>query len=340
MTYKHIITLIAALVPLFSSAQDASQYADSVQHTVSIRENSQQSFPLTVPAGNYSGITYLGDNRYAVVSDKSATDGFFIFDIQLDSLSGSIISVTNQGFKSSATANRDQEGIAYVPSTNTIYISGEQDNRILEYSLDGKHTGRQLSIPEVFSTATPNYGFESLTYNPRTHLFWTTTESTLPPDGTQASPSNSVVNHLRLQSFNDSLQPVSQYLYDMDVPTAHSSSSNYAMGVSELCAMDDGRIIVLEREFYVSRAKLGSFVNCKLYIVSPAASAPNTLLPKTQLLQFKTNLSLFNYSIANYEGMCLGPRLSDGSQVLVMVSDSQNQYKGVLYDWFKTIVIK
>ena len=43
---------------------------------------------------------------------------------------------------------------------------------------------------------------------------------------------------------------------------------------------------------------------------------------------------------ANYEGMCLGPQLENGDQVIVLVSDSQDGYAGVLKDWFKTIVIR
>lgn len=35
---------------------------------------------MKVPAGNYSGITPVGGNEYAVVSDKSATDGFLYFE--------------------------------------------------------------------------------------------------------------------------------------------------------------------------------------------------------------------------------------------------------------------
>ena len=34
-----------------------------------------------------------------------------------------------------------------------------------------------------------------------------------------------------------------------------------------------------------------------------------------------------------------GPRLADGRQLLVLVADSQNQYKGVFKDWFKTVVM-
>ena len=38
--------------------------------------NKQRHFPKTVPAGNYSGITWLGGDSYAVVNDKSPTAGF------------------------------------------------------------------------------------------------------------------------------------------------------------------------------------------------------------------------------------------------------------------------
>lgn len=44
-----------------------------------VRVNEQRSFPKDIPAGNYSGITYIGDSVYAVVSDKSPQDGFFLF---------------------------------------------------------------------------------------------------------------------------------------------------------------------------------------------------------------------------------------------------------------------
>jgi len=43
-------------------------------------------------------------------------------------------------------------------------------------------------------------------------------------------------------------------------------------------------------------------------------------------------------SFANYEGMCLGPKLQDGRQVLILISDSQNQQYGILRDWLKTIM--
>ena len=57
---------------------------------VEVRKNTQHAFPKSIPAGNYSGIAWLGGDRYAVVSDKSADDGFFVFRIVTDSVNGNV----------------------------------------------------------------------------------------------------------------------------------------------------------------------------------------------------------------------------------------------------------
>lgn len=140
--------------------------------------------------------------------------------------------------------------------------------------MDGKLTGRELSVPAVFACATSRYGFESLTYNAVTHRFWTTSESTLATDGKQADARNQIGNRLRLQSFDDNFQPRDQYAYLMETPEHHSSVSNYAMGVPAMAALDDGRLLVLEREFLVTPDKFGSFVINRLFCVNPALSTP------------------------------------------------------------------
>ena len=305
------------------------------------RANRQQRFHKSVPPGNYSGLTYLGSNRYALVSDKAEEDGFYVFRIDVDSLSGKILNVVNEGYRSAGLPNRDMEAIAWFPVAGTLFISGEKDNEIYEYAPDGSRTGRKLNMPEEFALATAEYGLESLTYNAVTHRFWTTTESTLPADGRPASPSNRVCNRLRLQSFGDDMQPSQQYIYEMDKPRARKPSQHYAMGVSELCALDDGRLLVLEREFYSSSAIIPyAGVFCRLYVVNPMASLPGEMLDKELVAEFDTKLNLICQNLANYEGMCLGPTLSDGSRLLIMVSDSQNRYKGILRDWFMTVVLR
>ena len=53
----------------------------------------QRKFPKTVPAGNYSGITWMGGSKYAVANDKSPTTGFYLMDILTDDVTGEILSV-------------------------------------------------------------------------------------------------------------------------------------------------------------------------------------------------------------------------------------------------------
>ncbi len=342
------------------SSSDATSRSDSPRR-LSFTVNPQQRFHKSIPSGNYSGITYLGGNRYALVSDKAAEDGFYVFRIDLDSVSGKITNIVNEGYRSAGMPNRDMEGIVWFPLTGTVFVSGEKDNAVYEYSLDGRRTGRRLEMPSVFTSATSNYGLESLTYNAVTHRFWTTTESTLPADGPQAGPFKPVRNRLRLQSFDDRLHPTEQYIYEMDEPALRKLARHYAIGVSELCALDDGRLLVLEREFFSSSSAVIPYANvsCKLYMVNPSAvqqpgqlyvqqplsghmSAQQSVqvLEKELVAEFRTKLNLFRQNLANYEGMCLGPKLADGSRVLIMVCDSQNRYKGILRDWFRTVVMR
>ena len=299
----------------------------------------QRAFPKTVSAGNYSGITWLGGDHYAVVNDKSATAGFYLMTIRTDSITGDIIEVRADSFMTCGLPNRDEEGVCYVPQTNTVFVSGEGDGQILEYSMDGQLTGRKLTIPDVFATAYGNSGFEALTYNANTHRFWTTSENTLEADGEKPSIKKKIPNMLRLQSFGDDLQPAEQYWYKTDSTAVKRKKGSSTLGVSGMVALDNGNVIILEREIRRTSKRIGSFVHVKLYLVNPSQQQPGELLQKQLLTEFRTRINVTRRSFANYEGICAGPRLEDGRLVLLLVADSQNQYKGWLKDWFKTIVI-
>ena len=299
----------------------------------------QRKFPKTVSAGNYSGITWLRGSRYAVANDKSPTAGFYLMTIDIDSITGELSSVREDTFLTSGLSNRDEEGICYVPHTQTVFVSGEKDQEILEYNLQGQLTGRKLNIPEIFKSCYSNGGFEALTYQAQTHLFWTTTEFTLKTDGEKPTIERKIKNRLRLQSFGDDLQPKEQYWYETDSTMIHKEKGRSILGVSGLAALEDGRIVVLERELYFPKKQIGSFCIVRLYLVDPSQHQPGEVLSKTLLTEFKTKFNLTRRNFANYEGICLGPKLSDGRQVLILICDSQNQHRGVMRDWFKTVIL-
>lgn len=280
-----------------------------------------------IPPADYSGITSLGGERYAVISDKGAHDGFYVWRIR-QGADGQVERVESEGFSAAGDAigNRDTEGIAYVPATNTLFISGEADQRVLEYDFMGTLTGRELQVPPGFSidSIVPNAGFESLCYDTLRHRFWTMTESTLPRDGKATSNCDRrPVNVLRMQAYGDDLRPREQYLYRMDASEIEEAGRLYVMGVSALCAWPDGRLFVLEREANVPVGYWGAECRVKVYAVRPAAMADG-FLDKTLVHAFSTRLSPFRLAFANYEGMCPGAFTADGRLTLLLVSDSQS----------------
>lgn len=302
-----------------------------------------------VPPANYSGIWRVSDDTYALVSDQEAEDGFFLMDIQIDRKSGKVIEARRTSYHSTPAktkdklgkSERDLEGIAYSQHSGTFFLGGEGDEEILEYDASGVPTGRGLKMPICFSTNNirPNLGIESLSYNPETHLFWTTTESTLKSDGPSADINHANVrNRLRLQSFGDDLNPQTQYAYMMEVPMCSSSAKKIGFllhGVSDICALDDGRLIVMEREIYSSKKKLNNYVNIRLFVVNPQLSRPvdsatplpqltdDMFMQKEEICHFRTKATISRMNLANYEGMCLGPRLLDGRQTLLLINDTQ-----------------
>ena len=276
----------------------------------------------------------------------------------------------------------DHEAIVKV-SDSTLVIASEGYCRLKEYPI--LHTSAdaaKVDYPQNLwesrwpsSDFYPNYNFESLAFDSIRQYLWTIPESTFRKDGQPATPQNGLANQLRLMRFDwgkmkeessneenskkdgskeNSSKKDSRYMttyaYQMDKPSTHKKADIYVMGVSELCVLPDGQLLVLEREAFIPKIKIGAFCKCKLYQINPLNSeefsmkdkfsSETPFLKKRLLTEWKTGLSLSKRSFANYEGMCLGPKLEDGSQVIILLSDSQDQYAGVLKDWFKTIVIR
>lgn len=281
----------------------------------------------------------------------------------------------------------DHEAVVKV-SDSTLVIASEGYCRLKEYpvlptSADAAKVGFSQNLWESrwpSSDFYPNYNFESLAFDSVRQYLWTIPESTLRKDGQPATPQNGLANQLRLmrldwgkmkenrnkEAYNEQVSNkeeyseqesskkdsryMTTYAYQMDQPSTHKKADIYVMGVSELCALPDGQLLVLEREAFIPKIKIGAFCKCKLYLINPLNSeefsmkekfsSDTPFLKKRLLTEWKTGLSLSKRSFANYEGMCLGPMLEDGSQVVILLSDSQDQYAGVLKDWFKTIVIR
>jgi len=334
--------------------------------------------------GNYSGITPVVDNVYAIVDDKESVDGFQFLTLDFNLKNGKLkdaalfepVGQKLRREKGEGTV-RDCEGVCYHPDRQTVFVSGEEDQQICEYRLDGYPTGRKLRIPSQMDIdhIASNRGFEALTYDTLTHLFWTTTEYTLPADTLAEAvvPSSTIAVHiqdelptpaltseipitdryLRLLSFDDNLLPKSSYIYRLDEPSVREGEGVF--GVSALLPMGDGRLLVLEREVVVPKQKYRSRTITKLYVVDPAMVHPVSLrtrpadfpeedvLPKQLLATITTRFSSVRRGLANYEGMCWGPVLEDGRRTILLIADSQKGMGNSLYhlkDYLGVLVLE
>ena len=290
---------------------------------------------LDIDPGEYSGIAWLGGNQFAVVDDNLKGGGILRFAIPIDEY-GNVGTVLRQVAPGTAAADgkkRDTEGIAFVPSESRLYVTSEKHQEIHAYDLNGNDAGISLQVPQDLKAIVDNQGFEALTYNETTGLFWTTTESSLKAD-------TFLPRILRLQSFDREGKPAGRYFYQTGEPSQTSKNTvAYVFGVPALAALDDGRVLVLEREVYVPKGTLweklqGAFTDIHIYVVDPVNDTAG-LLRKSLLCSFTTGA----LNLANFEGMCLGPVLPDGRRTLVLIADSQKGSGGLTNEYVKVILL-
>ena len=285
----------------------------------------QHDFPA-IPPGNYSGIANIGNGDYAVVSDKGDHEGYYVFHIDINA-DGEITNITNKNFINLNGSNLDQEAIAFNPTTNHIYIGNETPSSIIEYDVNSKSIIRSAEITDYKKHCFPNRSIESLTYDQSRNKLFTINESPLIGDSCCM---------LLLKQLNTDLTEEKEFSYFIEKPLkpADTPQDRHAYGVSELLSLNDSTLLVLERELYITSMKLGSWVQNRIFRIVPGNPA------KHLVCAWRTSLQLTSFNFANYEGMCLGPKLPDGRQVIILCADSQNRFKGVLKDYFRTIILQ
>ena len=303
-----------------------------------------------VELGGLSGITYDSQQHlfYAVSDDfgKRAPARFYTLKIDLhtgkltqsDVQFVKIDTLLAQNGQPYVIKSISPEGIAHTQD-DRFYISSEGAGDrtfspfIGSFSRVGRETGR-LNLPAVFSAdsagttgARPNYSFESLCLSPDGKTLFSAVENALTQDGPPASLEHK--SPVRLIRFDLKQNVVSaEYLYWVDrVAAPPSPKDGFAdNGLSELIALDNNRLLALERSY---SAGVGNTI--KLYEVLldaadniAAISRLNTydvksIKPVTKRLVLKLT---DHQTLDNLEGMTLGPILPDGSQSLILVSDN------------------
>ncbi len=256
--------------------------------------------------------------------------------------------ITDENGKPYPKGSIDPEGIALSPR-KTVFISSEGVPSqgiapfIREFDLKTGKQLRSLPIPEHYLPndntkeeqlprgIQDNLGFESLTFEPGSlaaangdpFRLFTTTESallqdTLPPDSKEQT-------RIRMMQYliGNIARPmvVTEHLYLL-AATPVGAIDN---GLTELITVDTGgHFLSLERTYGL----LGG--GAKVFQVATGAARDTSGIPslkgdvsKVEAVKKKLVLDLSELKIYldNLEGMALGPRLPDGTQSLLLVSD-------------------
>ena len=297
---------------------------------------------------------------YVLSDDRSqlAPARFYTFKLALNQTGIQNAEIENVTFlkgedgKTYPQSTIDPEGIALTPQ-QTVYISSEGVTKagiapfLREFDLQTGQQKSSLPIPERYiADATDdkqqkgiqdNLGFEALTLNPTGTVpakgepirLFTATESALiqdldPPTKDEQGNIKPQINKSRLLHYYIGDGPpllISEHVYQLS-PTPAGA---FAHGLTELLAIDQsGHFLSLERSFGLSgfSVQIYQLATGGATDISRVASLKGELRGidpiKKKLLLDLTQLGI---RLDNLEAMTLGPRLADGSQSLILVSD-------------------
>ncbi len=290
---------------------------------------------------------------YALSDDPSENGEARFYSLRLDLKSGdtesiSLKKVIVEGVTSLKKADGETfswgsinpEGIALSPR-NSVFVASEGVTHVGIPPLVGEFdlkTGNQrgtLPIPKRYipdasdekqqQGVLDNLGFESLTIDPETFSpggldpfrLFVATEAPLMQDVDPEQASKLRLLHYVI--VDKTPQLISENLYTLDqVPMSILN------GLTELVAISGGQFLSLERSFGLSG------YGARIYQVAVGAATDtsriNSFKGKTGMVEpvrkkLLLDLSELGIPLYNLEGMTLGPRLPDGSQSLVLVSD-------------------
>ena len=125
---------------------------------------------------------------------------------------------------------------------------------------------------------------------------------------------------VRLQEFDAAWKPLRQFAWRTDTSSLRIQGSG--TGVTGLCLLPDGSLLVMERVF------AGLMLEIRIFLADLSAATNTSAIPalegaaivpaQKQLLYKKVT------GFTNFEGIAAGPMLNDGTRSLILTADSGN----------------
>lgn len=251
--------------------------------------------------------------------------------------------------KKEYTANQqgivpDLESIRFDPNGKSIWYTSEGDRTlnlnpfIRQATLKGKYLSSILT-PKAFqidanSGSSTQKGFrnnlalEGSSFSPDGKYYFTSMEAALYQDGEISTVDAG--SYSRITKYNRSGDIIAQYAYPIDaIPAKPGQGKSADNGVSEMLAINDHQFLILERSGV--QAADGNYSNYIRIYEADAAQATNVnnldsltagqFTPLTKKLVLDLN-TLGLPKLDNVEGITWGPKLQNGHDSLVVVSDN------------------
>lgn len=286
--------------------------------------------PNVPGSASMGGIAWVSNNVYWAVTDWNPV--VWKLELPVDLRSGRLsgCSLTRMCEPQDAV---DVEAIVRDPTDGSVWVADECSCRITRHDpATGRRTG-QVELPPMMDGIHKDLGLESLTISEDGLVMWTCTEESLKADGprsTKAHGSDVRLTKLCRKGVADRWKVAGQWVYLTDSiaggPWSIKGGDASRSGVSELCLLEDGTLLVLEREF--SKVIIPR-LRCRIYEVdfTSATDVANveSIKQVSGLERVGKRLLFETKGLSMYEGMCVGPKLADGSRLLVLVSDGDNR---------------
>lgn len=307
-----------------SAARSAARTAAAAQPSPTLTRSGQSPFVLssgTTTAAQLSGIAYSGGTTYYSVGDDGGTSIWQLYT-SLNTTTGRIRSSLVTSGIDAPEMGSDSEGIALRPGRDTAWVADETTSVIAEFSLATGAKVGEVDVPAIYRPANvqSNRGLESLAYG--SGALWTANEEALRPDGPLST--TSAGSWVRIQQFTGpELSAAAQFGYLTD-PISRLSPfvTVERSGLVDLLVLPDGALLALERELGGCLPRFRSRVYLLDLTGATDVSAYPSLADGGFVPVAKTLLWQGVFGFSNFEGMTLGPQLTDGSYSLLLISDN------------------
>ena len=293
-----------------------------------------------LPITGLSGITWLGENRYAAVMDNS--NRLLLLEIRL-SAAGVPEAVENLKIVE-LSARHDYEDLAVCPPrlferiaerrrsrgdsapTRCLLVCEEDTPAIRAVDLESGELLGIVPIPEILRQRRSNRGLESLAVDPDGETIWTATEEGIAVDGPAAADGRGTVVRLAAIEVPGGVARAGpgQVAYAVDPPHrfARVFAGEPLAGLVALAALGDGRLLTLERS---AGPGLPPFTS-RIALVETASARDVSDLAGGLAERGEFHVAkhrLWEDSIGlNLEGLCLGPPLADGGRAVLTIADN------------------